>query len=184
MAEKIKVEKFIIKGHEDFVDGVVSRRKEIESLQAEQKKEEQEAKSLAVKVMIGYEQDGKFTKTCFLAGSNQGLRVTRANKFSKIDEKHEANLKRSLGKRIFDNLFDRIKILTLKKGQLERFLLDAQKAGLDVSKYFDFDNCLYPQKGYLEKRGALRPKIKQEQNEVLDKVTAQAVNGTRLSIKG
>ena len=173
--------KLYVDGHEELVDSVVARGKEIESLTTEQELELNELRELAGAEMRNLE-GTEFHKTCRVRGTDQDVRVTRKDAFSKIAIEHKPTLQDLLGS-MFDMLFMESCDLKMKVDP-EVFIAACEEAGIQVSKYFDRVDWVKPKKGFLEMRATLRPKLDDTENAALDAITDQFAYKSSVGMKG
>lgn len=174
--------KLFIDGHEELVDRLVDRHKELESLEAEQELDLQEIRGVGVEEMREEEDGGDFHKTCRVRGNDQDVRVTRKDAFSKIAMDHKPVLQDLLGS-AFDTLFVEGCDLKLTVDP-EVFIAACEEVGLNVSKFFDRTNWVKPKKGFLEMRATLRPSLDDTENEALDAITDQFAYKSSVGFKG
>jgi len=161
--------KLLIEGHEDLVDELAGRHKEIESLQADQDQQLDELRELARSRMIAEESNGDFFKSCQVKGHVQNARVTRSDAYSKIELAHRNKLVDLVGAELFGQLFQEGADLKLKV-PIALFEAAMEAAGLDIKQYFERVDWVKPIKGFLEKRAALRLGLEDDTNTALDAI--------------
>jgi hypothetical protein len=181
-AKKASTTKLFIDGHEELVDELVERHKELESLEAEQELGLKQLREIGVEEMRDQEGDGEFHKTCRVKGSEQDIRVTRKDAFSKIAINHKPVLQDLVGS-VFDTLFAEGCDLKLTVDP-ETFIAACEAAGLQVSKFFQRTDWIKPKKGFLEMRATLRNKMDETENEGLDAITDQFAYKSSVGFKG
>jgi hypothetical protein len=173
--------KLYVDGHEDLVDRVVERSKEIESLETEQELDLQEVRGLGTEAMR--EEEGiEFHRTCRIRGTEQDVRVTRKDAFSKIAIEHKGTLQDLLGS-MYETLFMESCDLKLTVDP-EVFIAAAEEAGLNVEKFFNRVDWVRPKKGFLEMRATLRPKLEEDENTALDAIIDQFAYKASVGMKG
>jgi len=161
-------------GHEKTADAIRERQVEIDSLTAEQKIDKDTLVGVCVKARIEAETHGLYSKTCEVATTgDKPVQVVFSDKYSQIGLEHETSLKSALGDS-YEDLFER-KASVKPRGELNLIELrialgdkfDAFCALFDVTEY------LGAKKGLMDTRFALRRKLDDNANHVVDAVVEQ-----------
>jgi len=176
-----KKPKLEVTGQEDLVDELIRINEELESLKTELRMGKETLIKVARDEMRDAERSGTFAQTCIVKGTGQDARVTRVDKFSKIDTSKVDILVDLLGD-LYEDLFEQRTEVALKV-PFELLDREARSAGIDLSKFLDNRHHISPKKGFLARRAELRPELGEEENVALDAITDVAAYSPRVGFK-
>lgn len=170
----------VLTGHEKLVDVLAEKKSEIEAAEGVIDHSRKDLDPLVTNFRASRENDGEFTKSVQVKGSQVNAVYSFKESFKKINTSVEDELKRLLGQH-YAELFDRKRAISIKEGSMEKLLLLAQKHGfVDL---LEEDEYLIPADDFRRKRYEKRSVLTQDQNKILDDVVTQVANKPSLSFK-
>lgn len=169
------VPKLTVLGMQKMASRMRKRNQSIESMLAEQELDKAQMIAEAKKERIGAEKKGSFYKTLLVESEDdQPVKVTFCNKFSKINVKHESELKQALGN-LYGQLYEKKNVVTMK----ENVDVDRLKSILGEDKFnslFDVETHISAKEEFMEKRFYLRSNLKDADNNLVDGLIEQTQN--------
>jgi hypothetical protein len=176
-----KTPKLEVGGLENKVVEMRKRLADIESLEAQQKLDEEDVLTKVKGKRLAAEADGDLYKTALVnSGDGVPAKVTFKNQFKQISTEHEEALRTHL-KTTYDTLFTTRHDVKLRDGvsidQLKELLGDKLGLLFDVTPYIGVTS------DFMEKRAALRRNLDKKTNAVLDSITEQAQYRPSISLK-
>jgi hypothetical protein len=160
-------------GHEEAVDRIIEIRREVESLETEEKLLRPPVEAAAKNERAVLEgQTGRTIKSVVVQGTHQPVRFTWRNAYRPTDTAHESALRACLGVH-FDSLFDiRTKV---KPREITPAIIAELRAALGdrFGAIFEATPEIVAREELLEKRTVLRGTLNANQNAALDQILDQ-----------
>lgn len=173
--------KLEVEGFEQKVVVMRQRLAQIESLEAQQKLDEEEVLGKVKAERVEAEASGELYKTA-LINSADGVpaKVQFKNQFKQISTEHEGDLRTYL-KNVYDTLFSTRHEVKLRDGvSIERL---REVLGDKIDVLFDVTPYIGVCPDFMEKRAALRRSLDKKTNAVLDSVVEQAQYKPSITLK-
>ena len=156
-----------------------SRARQIEDLEASQKKEEYMLLSVVKSERTLAEKNNEFYKCCVVeTDTEQPVRVQFSNKYSKINIENEEVLKECLGK-LYPELFAKKEVVKLRETTNLNSL--RQLLGERFELFFEIEEYLVPCD--MEHRAKLRQSLNDKTNDVVDQLREQVSQNPSVSYK-
>jgi hypothetical protein len=131
------------------VDVILKHKAEIKRLEAEQKSAEQDIIEHVRPQQDNLARSGQFTKSLDVPGNTGSLTYVTADRFSvPQDEDTQGEVRNVIGEDKFDDFFAVVRTVSVKKGVLDdeeatgKLIGALEKAGLDISDFFDVEDKL------------------------------------------
>lgn len=178
-----EVSKINVDGLEKVASNLRSRAKQINDLETLQKVEETVLLDTVKRERIEAEKEGNFVKTVLVQSeeADRPVRVTFANKFSKIDSSNEPVLRECLGS-LYDELYKVQTTVRIKDDVSAKMLKD--KLGEEMySLLFVEENWIGHREEFMENRAKLRPTLNEKTNQVLDALINQTQSKSSIFYK-
>lgn len=178
-----EVPKISVGGLQKIASSLRSRAKQIADLEAAQKAEETVLLDKVKKERIAAEKKGNFVKTCLVQSEEEDrpVRVTFANKFSKIASENEPVLRECLSD-LFDELYKVQTTVRIRDDISPQMLKD--KLGEEMyGLLFTEEKFIGHRDEFLENRARLRMKLNNKTMEVIDQLTDQCISKPSVSVK-
>ena len=172
LTSKKTVEKLEIPGFEKVIDHLRGLKKQMDDLDTDFQQKRAPLVALAADEKRKAEDDGKLYKTIqFPSSCDVPAEVVFKNTFKALDVSNEKPMREALGT-TFDELYKLSKVTSVKK-DADLGVLKALLGDENFNKFFVTNEFIEHQDGFQERRAAMRPKISQKLNDIIDSFTRQ-----------
>ena len=167
-AKSCKVAKLFVNSFETQVDAMLEGAEYVQAGQDMIAEHRDLTETVADAARIEAEQGAEFTKSIVLQGTKGEAMFVFANKFKSISDKDGKAISDTLGKRVFNQLFERRTVTAIRPEAVGDVLALLEQHGVDTAPFVTKSKAVVAKKDFRERRFELRSELSDEVNENVD----------------